>query len=54
MTIWNIREYSLGYSAGLNAEVYERVGIALDVIGRWSPYADVMGDNRVTLSFRIQ
>ncbi len=54
MTTWDITQYSLGYSAGLNAEVHERVAIALDVIGRWSPSVDVMGDNMVTLSFRIQ
>jgi hypothetical protein len=43
-------QYNLRYLAGLDARVHPRLTVALDVIGRWEPQGDGVGDHIVDLA----
>jgi hypothetical protein len=43
-------QYNLRYLAGFDARVHPRLTVALDVIGRWEPQGDGVGDHIVDLA----
>ena len=54
VTTGGSEQYNLRYLVGLDARVHPRLTVAADVIGRWEPQGDGIGDHIVDLALGVK